>query len=298
MESPEPFVGSYLIVFVDILGQRRLLSEMAALPDQSDPAQMEQFRTLLKKTVGMVNRLRQSFRQFFEHASPPRDPEGLTPDQRILYKQATNNPLESQALSDFVVISLSLRDDSCRLPMRGVYSALFSAASTFITMLAEGCPIRGGIDLGLGVELSDGDVYGPALVRAHALESQIAQYPRIIIGDHLKQYLDYQRLRPETDVFATLNKKLAEATGGLLAVDDDGYPFLDYLGEGLPSIRGVLGQKTITNAREFITKESIRYQQEKNSKLAFRYTLLRNYFDHRLAMESDEECVNPSLSSQ
>jgi hypothetical protein len=46
-------------------------------------------------------------------------------------------------------------------------------------------------------------------------------------------------------------------------------------------------------AYEQILKQSERYQREKNSMLAFRYTLLRNYFEARLPLWLEEAAIMP-----
>ena len=185
--------------------------------------------------------------------------------------------------SDFVMLFLSLRDDINKVPMGGVFLALASAASTFLTMLAGGHVIRGGIDIGLGIEFWEGEIYGPALARAYALESKIANYPRIILGEELTRYIQLQQSRPQNDVFSVLNKHLADLCSTLVAIDDDGYPFLDYLGEGFKKhIMTDLDQTIINKAFEFVIRESERYKASKNSKLAFRYSLLRDYIEHRM----------------
>jgi hypothetical protein len=55
--------------------------------------------------------------------------------------------------------------------------------------MSQGWPIRGGIELGLAMDIDNDDIYGPALARAYTLESKVAQYPRIVIGEELILYL-------------------------------------------------------------------------------------------------------------
>ena len=94
--------------------------------------------------------------------------------------------------------------------MRGVYAALTSAASTFLTMLAGRQAIRGGIDVGVAVELRDKELYGPALARAYELESKTANYPRVVLGEELIRYIQFQQVRPDENVFPTMNKRMAD----------------------------------------------------------------------------------------
>ena len=61
----------------------------------------------------------------------------------------------------------------------------------FLVTLVWGHPARGGLDVGLGVEIAPGEVYGAALERAYQLESEVAQHPRLVIGKELVAYLDF-----------------------------------------------------------------------------------------------------------
>jgi len=284
MKCCDKYAGWYLVVFVDILGQQHSLRQIRGLPDKTDQKQTQEFAALLKKTVGVVEGLRDLFDRFFKGASKQFiDISKLTPEQKLLYEKSRSNPLKSHMFSDFVALFLSLRDNINKVPMRGVYLALTSAASTFLTMLASGHVIRGGVDIGIGLEICEGEIYGPVLSRAYELESKIAQYPRIVLGDEIVKYIQLQQERTEDDVFSTMNKKIAGLCSKLIAIDDDGYPFLDYLGEGFKQdIAANLDPHIVERAFEFVIRESESCKENKNTKLAFRYTLLRDYFEHHM----------------
>lgn len=185
--------------------------------------------------------------------------------------------------SDSVILFLSLRDDVNKTPVGGVYSALAAAATTFLFMLASGHTIRGGIDIGVGIELSDDEVYGAALSRAYQLENRTAQYPRIVLGDELINYIQSKRSTTKRDFFTEANKKIADRCVDLIAIDTDGRPFLDYLGKGFKQqIAKNNTYDIVEKAYDFVMKESVRCMEVKDSKLAFRYALLRNYFESRI----------------
>ena len=275
----------YLVVFVDILGQTKLLRQMKELPAKTDPDQMQEFADLLKKTVGTVKHFRDLFHTYFKGASGYlSDISKLTPDQKKIYNELKkSNPLQFHMFSDFIALFLSLRDDGNKVPMNGVYSALTAAASSILMMLAGGRAVRGGIDIGVGVQLEKGEIYGAALSRAYELESKIATYPRIVLGDEIVKYIQVQQNRPVDDVFASMNKNLAEICSDLITIDDDGFPFLDYLGKGFKRyIASSLDAEIVERAYSFIVQESEKCRRNKNTTLAFRYTLLRDYFEHRM----------------
>jgi hypothetical protein len=131
------------------------------------------------------------------------------------------------------------------------------------------------------MDIEDGEVYGPALARAHKLESRVAQYPRIVIGEELIRYLQMVAGQKATTEEERAHALLAKRSLGLLAVDDDGCTFLDWLGT---DISKAFREKAelVQTAYKFIIQESVKHKEARNSKLGFRYTLLRNYVESRL----------------
>jgi hypothetical protein len=146
--------------------------------------------------------------------------------------------------------------------------------------MSKGWAIRGGIELGLAMDIDDTEVYGPAIARAYTLESKVAQYPRIVIGEELIRYLYEIAGHAATTGEEKAHAKLAERSLNMFVVDDDGQTFLDYLGA---EIQSVMSKEMIQNAYNFTIQESIKHKECKNSKLGFRYTLLRNYFESRIS---------------
>jgi hypothetical protein len=276
-------VNWYLVAFVDVLGQKNLLRNLRGLPANSEKG-FEQFIHLLKETAGTVELLRKVFLSFFEsYNKPTLDQSQLTEEQKLLYSKFKGNELKSHMFSDFVSLSLSLRDDENRVPMSGVYSTMVSAASVMLTMLSGKKVIRGGIDVGIGLELRNGDIYGSAVSRAYEIESKIAQYPRIVIGDDLSKYLDAQSKRTVNNPFDDMNRQLAQLCTQFIVTDEDGHPFLDYLGEPFKNdIAGQLSPEIVTNAYKFVVEQWLKFRSQKNSKLALRFMLLRDYFENHL----------------
>jgi hypothetical protein len=129
------------------------------------------------------------------------------------------------------------------------------------------------------MDIDEGEVYGPALARAYVLESKVAHYPRIVIGEELNRYLEAVAGQQATTGEERAHVGLALRSLKLLAIDDDGHTFLDYLGE---DIKRVMATEIVQLAYNFVIKESIRHKECRDSKLGFRYALLRNYFDTRL----------------
>lgn len=273
----------YLVAFIDILGQQDKLRNLKSLPDQDNPAETEEFYTIISDTYGSVKTMQETFKDFFHSFHKKQiDTSSLTGAERKFFQQLDSNPIKFQNFSDCTTIYMSLQDNDKKMPTRGIYGVLGSIAVTFLKCLALGFPIRGGIDIGLGMEINKNEFYGPALSRAYALESKIAQYPRIVIGDELINYLRLNSSIKKLDQISGARKIGADMCLNLFAQDSDGYPIIDYLGEQFhPKLDGDLYEKIITKAYESIIINSAELQKEKRTKEAFKYSLLKNYFEHR-----------------
>jgi hypothetical protein len=282
-ENKELFAGYYLVAFFDLLGQQEELRQMHSLPNLAVETEVEKFSARVKQTYGAVKGMRTSFRSFFNSFTKSQvDTFQLDPAQRLIFEQCKSNDIKIQQFSDCIAIFMPLRDDINKLPMRGVFGVLAAAATTFLSCLAYGQPVRGGIDVGLAIEIDNDEIYGPALSRAYNLESSVAQYPRVVIGEELIKYLNAHCNQEEKDIFSKISKESANACLKLLAIDDDGYPFIDYLGEYFKeSMDETYNLEIIEKAYGFVMTESEKHKAQKNPKLAFKYTLLRNYFEER-----------------
>lgn len=158
-------VGYYAVCFIDVLGQQENLRALDDLPDKEDNAQMETFVHALKETYGVVSGTRKLFRHYFDSFSTLRqtDLSALSPEQREQYSLMTNNPIHIASFSDCVVASTSLATDRNKAPMRGVYGLFTAASSIALLSLMAGHPVRGGIDIGIGMEIEKGEIYGACL---------------------------------------------------------------------------------------------------------------------------------------
>lgn len=284
-------LGYYVVAFIDLLGQQEFLRNLTSLPGSKTPQEIEIIKKDLKNTYGAVKGMRKFFSDSFESFSrrPTKDLSEFTVQQRKEYNSLNNNPIKIQNFSDSVVIYMPLiTTDTAKLPIRGIWGIFGAAATTFMCCLAAGHPIRGAIDVGIGMDITKNEIYGPALSRAYTLESRIAKYPRIIIGNELINYLKQLNNQTQPDLTSRTSKQMAGYCLDCLAEDDDGYPILDYLGENYRQCFGdVIDANVIDKAYNQILNFCAKFQSTNNTKLAFRYTLLRNYFENRLPLWKD-----------
>lgn len=123
--------------------------------------------------------------------------------------------------SDMNITSISLNRHATGLACKVLFRQLMHLVHAQSELILHGIVVRGGVTVG-GIVKSQRQLFGPAVVRAYELESQIAVYPRIVVGkealDELKEQAD-----PET------NGRRGEDVRSLLHEGDDGQFYVDYL---------------------------------------------------------------------
>jgi hypothetical protein len=270
--------GYYLVAFIDILGQRDVLRSLKGLP--SNREEYQDFIRKVKDSYGAVEGLRQWHESFFEGLKEPSSYfEAIDENQRQLFRFFKRNSLKTRWFSDTALLYTPLANTPEHLPINAIYGILMWSATTMLTSLAAGRPVRGGIEIGVGAEIHEGEIYGPSLVSAYDLESKVADYPRIVVGATTIQYLA-SRLKPEeNDIFAIYEKKLAETCLNLINVDTDGSHIVDYAGTAFRSLtkEGNDSSELLDKAVKFAREQVCHFQSEQNMKLLLRYQRLLDY---------------------
>jgi len=140
-----------------------------------------------------------------------------------------------------------------------------------------------------GYEREDDEIYGPVLNSAYNLESQKAQYPRILIGDGVMDFLKTRAKVEGSSFHAKYCRDMATRCLNMVIPDQDGLLMLHYLGEGFREIVHSPSYKksakvpdvyksTIDEAFNFVKTEYRRRVENRDTKLALRYSRLLNYF--------------------
>ncbi len=275
---------NYCVSFIDMLGQRLQFQNEGLLPKYESSEEKKQFNDRVRNTIARVYELQRASDAFMKAALGLKSPvrEKLPPDGKRLYDQLNEVHLKQQRWSDGIVYFVSLAEGDVKCPMGGVYTVLLASATMFFVFLAGKLPVRGSIDIAWGAELHEGELYGPAIARAYELESEVAQYPRIVVGPRVVDYLVANIKNPASDIYSKHNCNLAKTCYDILAVDFDGYHIANYLGDGFRQIiTKDLHQELYNNSMKFVEEQCKRWQIERNTKLASRYNHLLAYFlDH------------------
>ena len=251
------------------------------LPVFNSSKDQESFVAKLRTTIGVTLDLQDSAAGMMRIAASkdPAQRESLSEELRQVYDEMRRIKPKQQRWSDGLVFYVSLMMGDVKCPMNGIFGLFALAGSLCFLGLAKRRPLRGAIDVAWGVELHENELYGAIVAKAYELENKVAQYPRIVVGQRTVTYLEVNSRLTDQDHFSQYNKALASLCLQLLAKDTDGHYILHYLGEGFR--RDVSqGQHSILyqKALEFVQEEFTQHQENKNSKLAFRYANLLSYF--------------------
>lgn len=286
-------VSYHAVAFIDIMGQTAKLRNISSFPSPNNSKENDEFLNNIRETYGAVVRVRNFIKdQFSVHKNFKPNLSSYPKKLRDQAKNLKSQPVKIHQFSDFTVAYVHFSHDrEYEVPVLGVMSLISCIAITSLYSLADGHPIRGGIDLGLNINISSKEIYGKALSNAYTLESKLANYPRVIIGKELLNFLKKStKAQSKADDIKTIfSVDTAKKCLSYLKTDYDGQVFIDYLQLSYEILHAdenetdAYANEIINKAYAFICTSLEKHQNEKNSKLASKYKLLKDYFDSKLA---------------
>ena len=286
---------NYCVSFIDVLGQRNALRGEGWLPRLKSEEEHSAFRTKLKETIGVILSLQQQAETMVNSVieARPDSPfrKSLPPEHHATWDEMQKTRITTQRWSDGIVSFVCLGDTEIKCRMNGIFGLFGLAGSSCLLGLGMHRPVRGAIDGAWAVELRQGELYGAAVARAYELESEVASYPRIVVGQRVVELLQAHQAAAETDLFTENDRAMARVCLGMLVKDVDGSWIVDYLGEEFRrSITQSQHPVLYKEARQFVIQQLQEHQATKNGKLAFRYGHLLLYFNsHAPNSEQDAQ---------
>lgn len=286
MENPKNndlIFHDYLVIYYDLLGQREVLRKITGIPILE--SEIGQFQELVRNSVGRVLKIRRAFKNFFNATLAHVPNTNLVPPehrQEFIESQKTN--LHYFGLSDAIVIAVPLmkENENCT-PINGIFSALTATCGIMLLALSQKIPCRAGIDVGVGVQIDDREVYGPALERAVRIEAELAEYPRLVVGRELLEYLSWVENQKYQTRLGEIAVNMAKQCKNLMVQDTDGRIILDYLGNNIREVfENTIEKEIVLNARNYIKEQQKKHLDEGNEKLWSRYFRMSQYFRSRL----------------
>lgn len=283
VESENLKASNYCVSFIDLLGQRDTARGQGLLPSIKSEAEDKTFRIILRDNIGAIFQLQHDVEAMIKAASPnPNSPlrNNLSEQDKAIWDEILKKSVKAQYWSDGFVSFVCLGDQEIKCPLNGVFEIFCTTGYFCLLGLARRRPVRGAIDIAWGVEIRLGELYGPAVIRAYELESEVAQYPRIVIGQEVVRFLEAHKANSGNEPLIRANRDFAQRCLDMLVQDDDGYWILHYLGD---AFQGTVTHEHHTNlyekARTFVVSQAEEHKRLRNSKLAFRYSQLLSYFD-------------------
>lgn len=279
MDNEDLKVSNYAAAFIDLLGQRDSMKGCGLLPENK-----EEFIETAKRSVGAISQLHSSFETFYKSLTDNITTLRIPDEHREAFSQFQATELKFQRFSDGLVVFISLANDAQHSPVNGVYGLISAAGSLCLLGLASKKPIRGGADIAWGVELNESELYGCVIAKSYELESEVAKYPRIVLGHEVIGYLNSLLHERGNDVNAQYGRAMAQTCLEMICEAPDGVYMVGFLGEGFKRyIASRLENSVYYEARSYVEAQEKHWRGENNSKLADRYKVLLEYFQVREA---------------
>jgi hypothetical protein len=292
-DDPKHRVYSYyLVACADVLGQSDVFKEyLKGLPPLSGetlPLYQAKLLEAHEKTVQVIEELYADFQTFYD-LMMGRVFDIDLPDSLNQMKQFT---LTYGMFSDsFVAYApfFHIPDMECLYPsIRAAFCAIVAHGYLMLKSLCIGKPIRGAMEIDFATRLrdrkpKDSELDGPVYYQAHRLEKEVAKYPRIVVGDTLREFLAFAqkgkpRIPNQGDEDVRASSKAASRCLKMIAKDVDGFYIIDYVGEVMQqAISAEIMEDLKNRAYEFAKSQYSRWKKDDNYKLAGRYHLLMNY---------------------
>ena len=276
--------GFYFVAFVDLLGQREKLSQFAGVPRSN--TDKDAFFRAMSETGGVVRNVRNSVAEWLasnKHVSEDAL-ASLPPERREEFTSVRTLEAFQTGFSDSFTVAFPLQVDgvderlSRARAVVDAWNALLGLSALSLLSLAQGIPWRAGVDVGIGMEVFPNEVYGPALLNAYTLESRMAEYPRILVGRGLVDYLNFMEHLAPAEPLDAYAARMATRSKEFISTSDDGWPMLHMLSPAVlkASANLVAAKRT---AHQWVREQCGQFWSQNDEKLFRRYTRLLRYFD-------------------
>ena len=275
-------VGNYIVGFMDLLGQRIALRGQGLLPDTKSDEGQKKLIEVLKASVGSISALQRHAMDMMDASESRADSPlraHLPAEKQKLWDELMRTKITTQRWSDGLMIFAALADGEITCPMNSVYRLFTLSGALCLLGLASKRPLRGAIEIAWGVELHPGELYGAAVARAYELESEVADYPRIVVGPQAVKYLELQSKNPGASPKDQIGKALASLCLQMIVQDADGHYLIHYLGNTfIGAVTNENHANLFARAEGYVLAQLEQHKNSKNTKLAFRYVHLAQYF--------------------
>lgn len=265
----------YAVAFVDLLGQK------AEMPGRHLPEDESEALALVKASVGRIVGIQKLFDAFYDsHSSGTRAYAGFPKEFQSQVPDMAPGELKKQVFSDGMMIYIPLGNGLVKSPVNSIFGLLIASGMLCATGLAAKGPLRIGIDVAWAVEYKPGELYGSALAHAYKLESEVANWPRVVVGEGLLNYLEHYAQSGGADISSQFRREMAVVCRDMISKDFDGQHFVHYLGQGFAkAVQNGMNGEIVQNAKAFIGAQLEKWESEGNALLTGRYRMVSRYYE-------------------
>lgn len=253
------------------------------MPNRHLPDNRDEAIAVIKESVGRIVGIQKHFEDFYHaYASEESRYSKLPQYTQAAIPDMAPGKLKWQYFSDGLVVYVPLGSGLVSSPVNSLFALLLASGMLCLIGLAGRSPIRAGIDVGWAVEYRPNELYGSAIACAYKLESETAQWPRIVVGEGLVEYLKHYGTEGGGEPSSQFRRKIAALCLELLATDIDGNTVVDYLGKAYGSVSKGSFDMPIEKARSYVEEQITRWKISGDQKLVQRYENVRSYLSHGL----------------
>ena len=282
-KEDELYFGGHLVAFLDILGQSTKLSDLNKLKWWKLD---KETISSLQGTYGRVLKFRKIFNNFLSKFCNPSVLDNVfqelsNPDQLKIWNQFGPSRILTKGISDSLIMTLPLFLTNGLAPLKSIYGVLGACASSMLVSLNYNFAFRGAVEIGPCIfDTRSDEVYGSALNDAVRYEKD-ADWPRIIAGPALVNYLEDCTKLPTEPIVNKINASVALKCLSLITKDEFGVYFVDFLGNGFSELQKLDNtDKIIKDAFKFVNSQVQKFGSD--DKIGAKYIKLKMYFESRL----------------
>ena len=239
-----------IVAFVDILGFKNEIERKTINPSSNDENESE-----TERIYDFISLLNKDF---------------------VKRNTSDDSTYRVSQFSDSLVISYSVSEKA------SVFWILMSLLFLHLDAIYHGLLIRGAVTFGKLIH-DEEHLFDPAMDEAYKMESEIANYPRIIVNPEL---IEIAANNPNSSNSPEHERKYIE---GLLEKDFDGLLFIDYLKKGCDEI---VASEDYFGLPDFINKVSEIINSNETSKdlrIIQKYNWLKNRFNDVLSYYKEKD---------
>jgi hypothetical protein len=286
-------LSNYVVAYLDVLGQSDKLGQLRKLiqlrrQNSLNEQEAGEYDDLVRQTGGTVfdlrDRLCSTLREYWPYTGTTANKIQAAAEHQMTQRAyLVEGPYQLHFFSDSIALTTRYDNENEQPLIRHIYHLLACLSIAMIKYVGERTPLRGAVELGRGFEQAGG-AYGPIMLDVYGLERDIAQYPRIVVGQELSNRIgDWTRTSADDPNLDRDERWAIRRCEGMVSADKDGIRILDYLGPtiskdfDLPEV-----QEAVKSGFSFVSNEYERLQAKQESHLAWKYYLLKEYYSTRL----------------